>query len=173
MAAEEDQTEILEILRIIKSSPAMNGGFDELVTRVGDIKDIQGKIVFDLNSVMVRQEETHSKVDEIQKAMYHPDDGIYKRIGDVKLINETITEDISELKTRAAGLNETIGAQEKRLGNIETTDKALKEIGGFNLQNLDGAIQLNKHAKKIFWAIVIAVLTIIAKEALPFIAAFF
>ena len=79
---EEEHEEILRIVRQLKESPAMNGDFTKLVSSVEHIRTTQSGMCTDINVVMVKQEEAKVVVDEMHVALYHPDNGIYKRIND-------------------------------------------------------------------------------------------
>jgi hypothetical protein len=161
-SAQQEEKEILSLLREIKNSPAMNGEFHELVNKVNEIKDIQGKIVSDLNSVMIKQDETKEKIGEIGQALYNPDDGIYRRIQDTKNISAGLVDEIREL-------SESTKSYSSRLMMVENLENSLKKIGGQGLEHLDGAVRLNKNTNKVLWAFLLAAIAIIVKALWPLI----
>lgn len=164
---EDENEEILKIVRQLKNSPAMNGEFIKLVSSVEHIKTTQSKMCTDVNVVMVKQKEARGKLDEMHEALYHPDTGIYKRIGDSMASDESQEEHLERLETTQNILDSSIDEHNVRIIEIEGTQKDLKKVAGDRMENLDSVVKMNKNTKKLFWAGTIAVVAFIVKEILP------
>lgn len=83
--------------KIIKS-PALNGGFDNVMYKLKKIEDDQEKI--------------GTNVAGIHDAIYHPDEGIFARIKDVENVKKQV-EVVSALETDVMKLQQRIDLNEK------------------------------------------------------------
>lgn len=73
------------------SSPALNGGFDTLLSKVERIEESQGMLV--------------SKVNDVHEAIYNPDDGLFARIKSAEAERE---KDIVELQAWRESVNKDL-----------------------------------------------------------------
>lgn len=74
----EAQDRILERVEKKLESPVLNGGFDNLMTKVEKIESIQ--------SQMGKVQETQGeKIDSIHSAIYEPEKGLYVKVKDANL----------------------------------------------------------------------------------------
>lgn len=80
-------------LKSIKESPALNGGFDSLMSKVDVIQESQ-------SALKENQGKLTEKVDAIHDAMYEPDHGVYARIKDAAKAQEVeiVITDVAALK---------------------------------------------------------------------------
>lgn len=85
------------------NSPALNGGFDTLLSKVNKIEETQGTLV--------------SKVNDVHEAIYNPDEGLFARIKTAETERE---KDIIELQAWRESVNKDL------LLDAEE-DKSLKE----------------------------------------------
>lgn len=76
----EDQNKIIKLQEKMLESPALNGGFSQLM--------------FKVNNIERSQTESIEKIDSIYEAIYHPDDGLYAR---VKVVEGETSEEISKI----------------------------------------------------------------------------
>jgi len=173
----DKEEEILALLKDIKASPAMNGAFDGLVKSVGEIKDSQNNMSLDLGIIKERQNEVRPKVFEMHEAIYNPDNGIYKRIGDLKNHANDHAESCDKLHDMHMRKDEehdhVLQQYDTRIRIAESVDDDLQKIGGPRLRHLDSTVTLNKNSKKVFWALLVAAAGLIAKELWPWIITLF
>lgn len=168
---DDELNEILETVRQIKNSPAMNGGFVNLVKSVEHIKNTQSNMATDVNTVMIKQEESGNKLKELHEALYDPDIGIYKRINDSISMGISQEDHLRRLDEQSEELQDEIGGHSDRIVELETTRNNLKEVAGERLEHLDSVVKMDKNTKKLFWAGVAAVGAFVLKELGPAILA--
>lgn len=101
----------LKLLETIKQSPALNGGFDSLLIKVGKIEEGQ----FSLSS----------KIDLIHDALYNPDSGLYARVKDAARAEEVeqVEKDVQILKLWKDHEDKSI---ERELQVADENDKLVK-----------------------------------------------
>lgn len=164
---EEKFNEILEIVKSIQNSPAMNGAFDKLVSSVEDIKNSQNQVASDVSLVKLKQEESNKRIEELYNAIYDPDLGIYKRINDSINVGLNQEDHLKRIDDKLGGIDGEIINHNSRLAEVETTRENLIDVAGERLENLDSTIKMNKNVNKLFWAGVAAVAGFILKELGP------
>ena len=76
----EDQNKMIKLQEKMLESPALNGGFSQLM--------------FKVNNIEKSQAESIEKIDSIHEAIYHPDEGLYAR---VKVVEGETFEEISKI----------------------------------------------------------------------------
>jgi hypothetical protein len=81
--AEIDE-ELAKKLIAALNSPALNGGFDTLVTKVDSIELIQGQQNTTIDHINEGVETLSGEVSEIHDAIYDPDEGLYARVKDAE-----------------------------------------------------------------------------------------
>lgn len=164
---QEKYEELLRVVKEIKNSPAMNGAFDKLTESVEHIKNTQGKMCNDMNVLMVQQQEAKVVQDEMHTALYHPDNGIYKRINDSTMVDSNQEQHLGRLEKSQSDLNKEISKHHDRLVQVESTNENLKTVAGPRLENLDSVVKMNKNTKKLFLAGIGALIAFIIKEFGP------
>ena len=164
---EDEQEEILQIVRLLQKSPAMNGEFIKLTESVEHIKSTQNRVCTDVNIVIVKQQEAREKLDDMHEALYHPDTGIYKRINDSSAVDHNQQEHIGRIEKAQDDFNNAVELHDDRINNLEDTDGDLKKVAGDRLQHLDSAVKMEKNTKKLLWAGAAAVGAFVFKEIGP------
>lgn len=164
---DDELNEILQTVRQIKNSPAMNGAFDSLVASVEHIKNTQNKMVTDVNTVMIKQKESSEKLKELHEALYDPDIGIYKRINDSIIVGINQENHLQKLDEQTEELHEEIETQSERIISLESTNNDLKEVAGARMEYLDSVVKMDKNIKKLFWAGIAAIGAFVLKELGP------
>jgi chaperonin cofactor prefoldin len=159
----ESNEKIIALLEQIKSSPMMNGAFDKLVSSVDSLNS-------NMQIMMVKQQENSKKIQETHEALYDPDTGIYKRITDAAFRDKTHVRDIKELEEKSEEIEKAVEEQATKISELDSTQQSLKKVAGDRLEHLDGAIQIQKNTKKLFWTMLVAFVGVFAKEAWSFIS---
>jgi hypothetical protein len=95
----EGQDEILKLQETMLESPALNGGFTQLINKV--------------NNIEKAQVESIETIDSIHEAIYHPDEGLYAR---VKIVEGETFEEISKID---ADIKSIIKWKEKEEKDLE------------------------------------------------------
>lgn len=137
------------ILEFVKNSKALNGGFDDLKQTVDEIKQNQSRAFDKIEHVEQLCNDHQQQLQEMNEALYNPDEGVYRR---VKMASESVEsqrETIEELK-------EQTNTQEEELKDLIQTKNTLKHIGGKELEDLRKSINHNKTLKRLMWAFVAA-----------------
>jgi hypothetical protein len=145
-----------ELLEIIKRAPAMNGGFTKLQDAVGEIQDTNTKVLYELQLVKGNQDVHTKKIDELHTALYHPDQGLYRRVTSAFEVNDTQTAEIFEVKTKTDELS-------KKFDVFETKQAALEAVAGEDLKELRSTISTRKNMMRAFWAFMLAAIGGLAK----------
>lgn len=115
ISQERKQLELeIRLVEALKS-PAFNGGFDKLVSKVDMVVESQSTIA--------------NKVAEVYEAIYNPDVGLFARIKDVDVERE---KDITELQHWRSSVNtDLLLDQEQDLklaAKVEVHEKAIAEL---------------------------------------------
>lgn len=76
----EDQNKMIKLQEKMLESPALNGGFSQLM--------------FKVNNIEKSQVESIEKINSIHEAIYHPDEGLYAR---VKVVEGEVFDEISKI----------------------------------------------------------------------------
>lgn len=149
---EEEQKEVLQIVKEIQLLVNTNKNFDKLSLSLEDIKE---------------------KLNEISKALYDPDRGIYKRINDTNAADDDQEEHLDRLEDDQESFLDILNKHNNRLLEIEQAQEDLKKIAGGRMEHLDSAIKMNKNTKKLLWVGLSALVAIAIKEFWPSILAIF
>ena len=152
------ETLIRGISEKLHKAEVLNGGFDRMQTDIASLRENVGEIRTEVLKVNVelshvREQSVDFKKDlaRIDEAIYHPDNGIYKRIHR--------TSDIEELREKKLDKAlEKIDSVEKMVEPIEQTEKNLKKIAGDDLRELNTIVKTRQNIDRIFWILVTAMI---------------
>jgi chromosome segregation ATPase len=152
------ETLIRGISEKLHKAEVLNGGFDRMQTDIASLRENVGEIRTEVLKVNVelshvREQSVDFKKDlaRIDEAIYHPDNGIYKRIHR--------TSDIEELREKKLDKAlEKIDSVEKMVVPIEQTEKNLKKIAGDDLKELNTIVKTRQNIDRIFWILVTAMI---------------
>lgn len=133
----------------IQHAEVLNGGFTELKNKVDDIRTTQIKMDMELKSVRAGEIQLKEKVDEINDAIYDPDNGIYRRI------NESVVLDKQRDEKLDLAVQELKNVQVD-LAPIEKTDEDLKKIAGEDLKELQSIVKTRQIIDRMFWIMLTA-----------------
>ena len=161
--AEKLKLEMLETLirgisEKLHKAEVLNGGFDRMQSDMASLRENVGEIRTEVLKVNVelahvREQSGDFKKDlaRIDEAIYHPDNGIYKRIHR--------TSDVEELREKKLDKAlEKIDSVEKMVSPIEQTEKNLKKIAGDDLKELNTIVKTRQNIDRIFWILVTAII---------------
>ena len=149
MSDEERNKKLDELLEIIKKAPAMNGGFVKLSDMVNQIQECNAKMLYELQVVKNSLESHTKKLNELQQALYEPDQGLYRRVRKALEENEQQTEDLESIGKETKILTQKVEA-------IEVKNNILDSVVGKDLKELRFAISGRKHMSKAIWAVALA-----------------
>jgi chromosome segregation ATPase len=162
-AAEKLKLEMLETLirgisEKLHKAEVLNGGFDRMQSDIASLRENVGeirtevlKVNVDLSHVREQSSEFKKDLARIDEAIYHPDNGIYKRIHR--------TSDIEEIREKKLDKAlEKIDSVEKMVVPIEQTEKNLKKIAGDDLKELNTIVKTRQNIDRIFWILVTAMI---------------
>ena len=124
------ERELLESLKKISESKALNGGFDRLCVMVEHIQD--------------KQDESGRKLDKVSDALYGPDTGLFSR---VKTIESKLDATLGDLEVKAKEIP-TVKVEVVDLKKFQTS---IEKIAGTQLEELNDLVRLKKHLSKIYW----------------------
>ena len=137
-----------EIIRAIndkvQKAEILSEGFTELKSNVTEIRHAQIKMESEVKSIRAHENALKERVQEINEAIYDPDNGIYRRI------NESITLD----KIRDEKIDKAVGGMskvEEILRPIEKTEEDLKKIAGDDLKELQSIVRTRQVIDRMFW----------------------
>lgn len=137
-----------EIIRAIndkvQKAEILNEGFGDLKNNVTDIRHAQIKMESEMKSIRAHESALKEKIQEINEAIYDPDNGIYRRI------NESITYD----KIRDEKIDKAVENMDKVkdiLKPIEKTEEDLKKIAGDDLKELQSIVRTRQVIDRMFW----------------------
>lgn len=133
----------------IQHAEVLNGGFTELKNKVNDIHTTQVKMEMEMKSIRVGEIQLKEKVDEINDAIYDPDNGIYRRI------NESVVLDRQRDQKLEQAVQELKNVQGD-LAPIEKTDEDLKKIAGEDLKELQSIVKTRQIIDRMFWIMLTA-----------------
>jgi hypothetical protein len=156
MSDEERDKKMDELLEIIRSSPAMNGGFVKLSDAVEKIQESNIKMLYELQLVKTNQGAHIEKIDALHRALYDPDTGLYRRVTNALESNDKQTEDIKIANKNTQEL-------QKKVGLIETKNATIERVAGEDLKELRATISIRKNMMRAWWAFTAAALAGIAK----------
>jgi chromosome segregation ATPase len=176
MSGERVKLEMLETLlkgisEKLHKAEVLNGGFDRMQNDMAALRENVGEIrteVFKVNVELahVREQSGEFKKDlaRIDEAIYHPDNGIYKRIH-----RSSDHEELREQKIDKA--IEKIDSVQKTIAPIQQTEQNLKRIAGDDLKELTTIVKTRQNIDRIFWILVTAIVGGGAKVLWDLIAA--
>lgn len=166
---------LTEILGKLNKAEVLNGGFDRLSEEVTKVKDNVDDIK--LNFVQVEKDievikktgnDREHTLNKIHDAIYDPHHGIYSTIKN----NEKETEsNFDKLNSKLADLEYKIDKTSKSINTAEQkmnrradeTDGRIKTIvaigGDEQLTNIKDAIDTHKNMSKMWWALVLAIVS--------------
>ena len=163
MSVERVKLEMLETLlkgisEKLHKAEVLNGGFDRLQgdmaslrEHVGEIRTEVLKVNVELSHVREQSGEFKKDLARIDEAIYHPDNGIYKRIHR--------SSDIEDLRDRKIDKAlEKIDTVQSTIAPIQVTEQNLKKIAGDDLKELTTIVKTRQNIDRIFWILVTAVL---------------
>ena len=146
-------TLVLETVKQIQKSPALNGGFDRLVVAVDNIKD--------------RLDTNTGVITKIHDGLYDPKGGLYSQVKTVETNQVTDQQNFDDLQDEV----EKLSAHEaKHDTTVEVTDK-LKKLAGEDLAELAATLKIRKTLDKIFWMVVVGTIGAFSKGIWEFIKA--
>lgn len=145
-----------ELLKIVKNSAAMNGGFDRLADSVEKIQECNIKVLLELDLVKSKQDTQTEKIDELYQALYEPDDGLYRRVIVSLDVNEQQTKEINKIKIKTANMD-------KELGEVQTATKTIEAIAGQDFEGIRSVVVTQKKFAKATWAFSLAAVIGLAK----------
>lgn len=161
--AERIKLEMLETLLKgindkLQKAEVLNGGFDRLQEdmaslreHVSDIRTELFKVNVELCTVREQSNDFKKDLARIDEAIYHPDNGIYKRIH-----RSSDHEELREQKLDRA--LDKIDDVEKMIEPLDETEKKLKQIAGNDLQELHTIVKTRQNIDRIFWILITAVI---------------
>ena len=124
------ERELLESLKKISESKALNGGFDRLCVMVEHIQD--------------KQDESSRKLDKVSDALYGPDTGLFSR---VKMIESKLDATLGDLETKA----KEIPTVKVEVIDLKKFQSSIEKIAGAQLEELNDLVRLKRHLSKIYW----------------------
>jgi predicted nucleic acid-binding Zn-ribbon protein len=161
--AERIKLEMLETLvkgisEKLQKAEVLNGGFDRLQEdmsllreNVSEIRSELCKVNVELSNFKEQNIDFKKDLARIDEAIYHPDNGIYKRIH-----RSSDHEELREQKLDRA--LEKINTVEKMIEPLDDTEKKLKRIAGDELQELNTIVKTRQNIDRIFWILITAVI---------------
>ena len=162
MSVERVKLEMLETLlkgisEKLHKAEVLNGGFDRLQgdmaslrEHVGEIRTEVLKVNVELSHVREQSGEFKKDLARIDEAIYHPDNGIYKRIHR--------SSDIEDLRDRKIDKAlEKIDTVQSTIAPIQVTEQNLKKIAGDDLKELTTIVKTRQNIDRIFWILVTAI----------------
>lgn len=162
MSVERVKMEMLEALlkgisEKLHKAEVLNGGFDRMQNdmaalreNVGEIRTEVLKVNVELAHVREQSGEFKKDLARIDEAIYHPDNGIYKRIH-----RSSDHEELREQKIDKA--LEKIDNVQKTIQPIQVTEQNLKKIAGDDLKELTTIVKTRQNIDRIFWILVTAI----------------
>ena len=162
MSVERVKMEMLESLvkgisEKLHKAEVLNGGFDRMQNdmaalreNVGEIRTEVLKVNVELAHVRDQSGEFKKDLARIDEAIYHPDNGIYKRIH-----RSSDHEELREQKIDKA--IEKIDSVQKTIAPIQVTEQNLKRIAGDDLKELTTIVKTRQNIDRIFWILVTAI----------------
>jgi len=128
----------------IQHAEVLNGGFTELKNKVNDIHTTQVKVEMEIKSIRAGEIQLKEKVDEINDAIYDPDNGIYRRINESVVLDKQRDEKLDRAVQELRNVQADIGP-------IEKTDEDLKKIAGEDLKELQSIVKTRQIIDRMFW----------------------
>ncbi len=151
-AAETIQT-LEQMLRSINEkiqhAEILNGGFGELKNKVDAIHTTQIKMEMEIKSIRSGEIHLKEKVNEINDAIYHPDNGIYRRINESVVLDKQRDEKLDKAVQELRNVQTVIMPMEK-------TDEDLKKIAGEDLNELQTIVKTRRVVDRMFWVMATA-----------------
>ena len=151
MSDSEIDKKLDELLKIIKQAPALNGGFDKLSSAVEEIKENNTKVLYELQLVKVNQDVHTKKIEDMHKALYDPDDGLYRRVTSAINKNENQSEDLEKVVEKTELVEKSHDELARKIEIIEQKHKTLELVAGKDLQELRAAISTRKTMIRATW----------------------
>lgn len=149
----------------LQKAEVLNGGFAELKEHVTNIRHAQIKIEAEIKSIRVHELTLKEKIEEINDAIYDPDNGIYRRINESMTLDKIRDEKIDKAILKIAKVEEI-------LKPIEKTEDDLKKIAGNDLQELHAIVKTRQVIDRMFWIMTTALIGAGAKVLWDLLMAF-
>ena len=128
----------------VQKAEVLNGGFTELKSSVTDIRHAQIKMEAEIKSIRAHESNLKEKIEEINEAVYDPDNGIYRRINESMTLDKIRDEKIDKAIDKIAKVEEI-------LEPIEKTEEDLKKIAGNDLKELQSIVKTRQVIDRMFW----------------------
>jgi peptidoglycan hydrolase CwlO-like protein len=106
------------------------------------------RIQFEIGNLQKELEKLQKEITDFDKSLFHPDEGVYKRISTV---SDSLADQHKMLKALERKVQNKFSSYENKLGQLEDTEKILKDIGGENLVYVRLAVEKSKKSDKILW----------------------
>lgn len=163
MSDSDRDKKLEEILDLIRRAPALNGGFDKLSDTVENIKDTNVKVLYELQLVKTNQDVHNEKIENMHKALYDPDEGLYSRvtiaIKDNELQESNIVKNVAKIE-KIESEQENLS---KKYKTIEEKQAAIERVAGKDLQELRNTISTRKNMMRAIWVFLTGAIAGIAK----------
>jgi seryl-tRNA synthetase len=108
------------------------------------------KLQFEIGNLQKELQKLQGEITDFDKSLFHPDDGVYKRISTV---SESLADQHKMLKALERKVQNKFSSYELKLSQLEDTEKILKDIGGENLVHIRLAVEKSKKSDKVLWAV--------------------
>ena len=128
----------------VQKAEILNEGFGELKSNVTEIRHAQIKMEAEVKSIRAHENVLKEKVEEINEAIYDPDNGIYRRINERIAIDKQRDEKLD----KAMG---SINALGEVLKPLEKTEEDLRKIAGDDLKELQSIVRTRQVIDRMFW----------------------
>lgn len=176
---DEAREEIKQLLSAIKKTidkaSVLDGGFDNVVSKINDIKSTTQKLESSTQKLEKSVDSLNKEMGVLSKSIYDPDTGLYARIKmvDYKInANNEATNDLCEdigKSYRSIKENETnLQKMDKRLEEIEKEQQAVRKITGSDHEDLKLILKTRKNFNKIFWVFILGVIGSFAKTIIEY-----
>lgn len=128
-----------------------------------ELKDLEKEIIriqYQIDSIKNILSEQDSKAKELNKALYEPDSGLYRR---VTAVTENADEQYKIIKALEKRMNIKIDSFDNRIRILEEVNKNLLEISGANLESLRVVVSSKQKTDKLWWVVATAALSGVVK----------
>lgn len=143
----KSERELLEfIVAKVTESKALNGGFDKLVMMMEHMQQ--------------KQSEHGDKLDNLSKALYEPDEGLFAR---VKAVETTASNCALVIETHLKKDDPIV------ITEFKTFKENVETVAGKQLQELSAVVQTKKNMAKVYWALITSVLVFAGGILLQFV----
>lgn len=114
--------EILSFVRSInekvKSSHVLNGGFENLMKNVGDLKSAQEQMQSAQDSIKEDVKLVKDELHELRTRLYDPDDGALNRLRALETIEKVLTQDEKDAKKAISEIEDSIVSMNNKVNDF-------------------------------------------------------